>query len=87
MASHAEDPISSANASELGGTFCNGNGDTATSMASNPKRYPETVISVLIVGSGIGGLMTALECWRKGLSVEILERSEGPVYTGAAIFS
>ena len=57
------------------------NGD-ATNIASTLKRYPETGISVLIVGSGIGGLMSALECWRKGHSIRILERSAGPVYTG-----
>lgn len=48
-----------------------------------PTRHPETGISVLIVGAGMGGLMTALECWRKGHTVVgILERNEGPVYSG-----
>jgi heterodisulfide reductase subunit A-like polyferredoxin len=48
-----------------------------------PARHPETGISVLIVGAGMGGLMTALECWRKGHTVVgILERNEGPVYSG-----
>ena len=32
-------------------------------------------ISVLVVGAGIGGLTCALECWRKGFQVQILERS------------
>nr|ANM86353.1 putative 6-hydroxynicotinate 3-monooxygenase [Cladonia uncialis subsp. uncialis]AUW31216.1 putative monooxygenase [Cladonia uncialis subsp. uncialis] len=64
------------------GTHHHENGDAATNMASTLKRYPETGISVLIVGSGIGGLMSALECWRKGHSVQICERSSGPVYTG-----
>lgn len=41
----------------------------------NPPRYPDTGISVLIVGGGIGGLMCALECWRKGHQVRVLERS------------
>lgn len=58
------------------------NGDAATDATSRLKRYPEVNVSVLIVGAGIGGLMTALECWRKGLSVRILERGPGPVYTG-----
>ncbi|KAL5045380.1 hypothetical protein BDW71DRAFT_208453 [Aspergillus fruticulosus] len=51
-----------------------------------PKRHPETNISVLIVGAGFGGLMTALECWRKGHNVVgILERSQGPNYSGDLI--
>ncbi|KAL3430234.1 FAD/NAD(P)-binding domain-containing protein [Aspergillus tetrazonus] len=51
-----------------------------------PKRHPETNISVLIVGAGFGGLMTALECWRKGHKVVgILERSQGPNYSGDLI--
>ncbi|PIA99770.1 hypothetical protein CB0940_02474 [Cercospora beticola] len=48
-----------------------------------PDRQPETHLNVLIVGAGPSGLMTALECWRKGHNVVgILERSKGPVYTG-----
>ncbi|KAH8807233.1 putative monooxygenase [Xylogone sp. PMI_703] len=51
-----------------------------------PKRHPATGIKVLIVGAGMGGLMTALECWRKGHQVVgILERNEGPVYSGDII--
>lgn len=53
-----------------------------------PKRHPETNISVLIVGAGFGGLMTALECWRKDYKVVgILERSQGPNYSGMFSFS
>ncbi|KAM5453559.1 hypothetical protein MaudCBS49596_002762 [Microsporum audouinii] len=48
-----------------------------------PKRSPETHLNVLVVGAGPAGLVTALECWRKGHNVVgILERSQGPVYTG-----
>jgi NADPH-dependent 2,4-dienoyl-CoA reductase/sulfur reductase-like enzyme len=48
-----------------------------------PRRAPETHVNVLIVGAGFGGLMTALECWRKGHNVVgILERSHGPNYSG-----
>ena len=64
------------------GTHHHKSGDAATKTASSLKRYPETGISVLVVGSGIGGLISALECWRKGHSVQIWERSAGPVYTG-----
>ncbi|ORY66076.1 monooxygenase [Pseudomassariella vexata] len=37
-------------------------------------RYPPTGIKVLVVGAGLGGLLTALECWRKGHTVQILEK-------------
>jgi 2-polyprenyl-6-methoxyphenol hydroxylase-like FAD-dependent oxidoreductase len=45
-------------------------------------RYPETGINVLIAGAGLGGMTCALECWRKGHTVRILDRSPGPVFTG-----
>lgn len=51
-----------------------------------PKRHPQIDLDVLIVGAGMAGLVTALECWRKGMNVVgILERSEGPVYSGTMI--
>ncbi|KAH8703358.1 hypothetical protein BGW36DRAFT_457652 [Talaromyces proteolyticus] len=51
-----------------------------------PERSPNTNLNVLIVGSGPAGLMTALECWRKGSNVVgILERRESPVYAGDII--
>lgn len=51
-----------------------------------PKRHPETHVNVLIVGAGFGGLMTALECWRKGHNVVgILERNAGPNYSGTPV--
>ena len=50
---------------------------------AKPPRHAETGINVLIVGSGVSGLMTAMECWRKGHNVvKILEKNEGPIYTG-----
>ncbi|MCJ1405849.1 hypothetical protein MMC11_009079 [Xylographa trunciseda] len=55
------------------------NGDR---LSAKPERYPLTGISVLVVGAGVGGIMTALECWRNGHDVRILERSSGPVGTG-----
>ncbi len=82
MAPQATTKTESANGVASHGTQYYENGDAATGMASTLKRYPETGISVLIVGSGIGGLLSALECWRKGHSVQIWERSAGPVYTG-----
>ena len=53
------------------------------SSAELPARCAETHLNVLIVGAGPSGLMTALECWRRGHNVVgILERSSGPVYAG-----
>lgn len=57
--------------------------DGATQDSHLPTRHPETGIDVLVVGAGMGGLMTTLECWRKGHNViGILERNDGPVYSG-----
>ena len=47
-----------------------------------PRQQPPTGISVLIIGAGVGGIMSALECWRKGHTIRLLERSRGPVETG-----
>lgn len=68
------------------------NGETKDVRASNDDvhdattqdvwRYPETGISVLIVGAGMGGIVSALECHRKGHTVKVVERSKAPVYTG-----
>lgn len=37
--------------------------------------YEKTGIDVLIVGTGLAGLTAALECYRKGHTVHILERN------------
>ena len=39
-------------------------------------------IDVLIVGAGVGGLVAALECYRKGHNVRIWERSRSPAAGG-----
>lgn len=32
-------------------------------------------VRAIVVGAGVGGLLTALECWRKGCDVVVLERA------------
>lgn len=39
-------------------------------------RQPENGIKVVIIGAGVGGLQAALECWRKGCDVVVLEKAE-----------
>lgn len=46
-----------------------------SSGSTTTKRYPSSGISVLIVGAGPVGVYTALECWRKGHNVRIVERN------------
>ncbi|KAH8660809.1 hypothetical protein BGZ60DRAFT_492165 [Tricladium varicosporioides] len=40
------------------------------------KRSEPNGLSVLISGAGIGGLITALECWRVGCNVQVFERNK-----------
>jgi len=47
--------------------------------------HPPTGISVLVVGAGVGGLMAALECRRKGHDVRVVERSPAPSTQGISI--
>ncbi|KAK5221429.1 hypothetical protein LTR72_006989 [Exophiala xenobiotica] len=56
---------------------CNG-----SSYPPPVQRHPETGITAVIVGAGVGGIMTALECWRKGIQVRIFERSLQPETEG-----
>jgi NADPH-dependent 2,4-dienoyl-CoA reductase/sulfur reductase-like enzyme len=37
-------------------------------------RHPNQAIRVTIIGAGVAGLQAALECWRKGCEVVVLER-------------
>lgn len=57
-------------------TFFN---DVTASLTFNKPseipRHPLTNIDVLVVGAGPAGLYTALECWRKGHSPRVVERT------------
>jgi ribulose 1,5-bisphosphate synthetase/thiazole synthase len=47
-----------------------------STMESKPVgSYESTGIDVLIVGTGLAGLVAALECTRKGHNVRVLERN------------
>nr|POF02486.1 fad-dependent monooxygenase mdpd [Quercus suber] len=39
-------------------------------------------VSVLIAGAGVGGLVSALECWRRGCEIRIFERTAASVTSG-----
>ena len=82
---HEFDPVHTATKKLDGITngFTNGAQNGSSIPSSLPNRHPETGIDVIIVGAGFGGLMTALECWRKGHNiVKILDRNDGPVMSG-----
>lgn len=58
------------------------------SINHNPVHWrPRNGISVVIEDGGVGGLMTALECWRIGCSVRVLERSRQNVTSGMQLVS
>lgn len=44
-------------------------------VVDNVHRAERLGIRVIVVGAGVGGLLTALECWRKGCEVVVLERA------------
>jgi 2-polyprenyl-6-methoxyphenol hydroxylase-like FAD-dependent oxidoreductase len=46
------------------------------------EREPSTGVSVLVVGAGIGGLTFAIEAYRKGHDVRVVERSPEGQYSG-----
>ncbi|KAF9880157.1 FAD binding domain-containing protein [Colletotrichum karsti] len=49
-------------------------------------RWPSTGLEVLVVGGGPAGYLTALECWRKGHNVSLLEKSNGNSTIGDVVF-
>ncbi|KAK0452012.1 uncharacterized protein EV420DRAFT_1630458 [Desarmillaria tabescens] len=46
-------------------------------MAENMLREPLSGIDILIVGGGLAGLTAAIECYRKGHNVRVVERRPG----------
>lgn len=46
------------------------------SVVDGVHRYPTNNVSVVVLGGGIGGLQAALECWRKGCEVVVIERAQ-----------
>ncbi|KAH8659943.1 putative monooxygenase [Xylariales sp. PMI_506] len=56
--------------------------NAAIEPIDNVKMHPPTGISVLVVGAGVGGLMAALECRRKGHDVQVIERTPIPSTAG-----
>ena len=49
--------------------------DKSDAFLDGIHRLPRTGIDILIVGAGIGGMFMALESWRQGHDVRILEKS------------
>lgn len=50
------------------------------------QRSPRTGINIIIVGAGPGGLFMALEAWRKGIDVHVLDQSS-QLLTGGDFFT
>ncbi|KAI9727734.1 MAG: hypothetical protein M1828_005962 [Chrysothrix sp. TS-e1954] len=46
------------------------------------EQAPPNGVAVLVVGAGVGGLMTAMECWRRGCNVRIVERHKAHSTSG-----
>ncbi|KAJ5504132.1 hypothetical protein N7463_007006 [Penicillium fimorum] len=57
-----------------------------TVVVDGVLRYPPTGLKVLVVGGGPGGYFTALECWRKGHDVELLEKNGANSPIGDIVF-
>lgn len=46
------------------------------SLVDGVERCPLLDVKVVVIGGGVGGLLAALECWRKGCDVVVLEKSK-----------
>lgn len=49
--------------------------DAGGEIVDGVHRMPRTGISILVVGAGVGGLFMALEGWRQGHDVRVLEKA------------
>lgn len=47
-----------------------------TEEVDGVRRSPASGIKVVVLGAGVAGLQAALECWRKGMDVEVVESAE-----------
>lgn len=56
--------------------------DSSSQSQGDVARLQPSGISVLVVGAGVGGITAAMECWRKGHDVRIIERAPGPDLSG-----
>ncbi|KAJ5192410.1 hypothetical protein N7449_008552 [Penicillium cf. viridicatum] len=55
-------------------------------MLDGVLRYPSTGLKVIVVGGGPGGYFAALECWRKGHDVELVEKNDSNSPIGDVVF-
>jgi heterodisulfide reductase subunit A-like polyferredoxin len=62
------------------GTSSNNN----NTLTSTMEREPSTGISILVVGGGIAGFTLAIEAYRKGHDVRVVERRPQGEYSGTA---
>lgn len=60
----------------------NNSGDASPSFPEAKEKLPANRLSVIIVGSGIGGLSAARELWRIGCDVKVLEKRPHEILTG-----
>jgi 2-polyprenyl-6-methoxyphenol hydroxylase-like FAD-dependent oxidoreductase len=51
-------------------------------LNSKMEPEPNTGISILVVGAGIAGLTFAIEAYRKGHNVRVIERRRQGDYSG-----
>ncbi|GLB04934.1 hypothetical protein AtubIFM57258_010960 [Aspergillus tubingensis] len=51
--------------------------DRENTILDGVLRFPRTGLDVLVVGCGLAGMMAAIECWRKGHDVRIIEKAPG----------
>lgn len=48
----------------------------ASTIVDGVHRLPENDVKVVVIGAGISGLQAALETWRSGCNVVVIEKSK-----------